>query len=420
MSMKKIFILQNSNVSFELDAELIYQPSKYDLYLIVNRFGYNAVSARNQNNFYTEIIITEDFSVDNITQRINQHIKDGSPFNIITNSEETMPVCGKIRVMMGLDENDYSRFYDKDAMKQSLANCKAIKIPKYKLFDSIRYQEEGERYLEDILIDMCYPLFIKPVALYSSINLTKVYNKGELTAWAANNNTDALYEIDQFIDGTMYHCDSYIKNGNILFTFVSQNSRPCYNFTVGEMKGTIVLPANHPDAKILSDITERVLNEMVIPDGGVTHMEVIKTTDNQVYFIEIAHRSPGCLIPKMHQTHSGINTVASHYLLQIDPDYNPMPNISTYAAWACYPKIPGIIKSLKNPSMEITSSIEIEWKFGVGDIIQTYSQYGRDYTGTIFIVNDNFDELFRDFISINNDNLCQIEQVFIEPSVTPA
>ncbi len=406
--MKKIFILQNSNVSFELDAELIYQPSKYDLHLIVNEFGFNAVCARNQNKFYKEIIITDNFSVENIVNYISQFIEDNSKINIITNSEETMPVCGKVRVIMGLDKNDYSRFYDKDVMKQVLADSTSINIPKYKIFDSARYQNEGPDYIENLLVDMSYPLFIKPVALYSSINLTKIHNKDELITWANNNHADALYEIDQFIDGTMYHCDSFIKNGNVLFTFVSQNSRPCYNFTVGEMKGTIVLPAQHPDAILLSDITEKTLKDMGIPDGGVTHMEVIKTSDNKIYFIEIAHRSPGCLIPKMYLTHAGINTIASHYLLQIDPDYNPKPERSIYAAWACYPKKPGTIVSLKKPSSLLTSTVEIEWKFDIGSTIQTYSQFGRDYIGTAFLTNEDFNLLYKDFFATNNDDLCEI------------
>lgn len=407
--MKKIFILQNSNVSFELDAKLIYQPEKYDLYLIVNKFGYNTVLSRNQKVFYREIITTDDFSEKNIARLIKQLVDINSTFNIITNSEETMPVCGKVRVMMGLDSKDFSRFYDKDIMKQVLTHSNALKLPKYKIYDPIRFQKEGITYLDDLLSDMQYPLFIKPVALYSSINLTKAHDKDELIAWANKSKKNILYEIDQFIDGTMYHCDSYIKDGKILFTFVSQNSRPCYNFTIGEMKGTITLPGSHPDAAILSDITKKVLQDIGIPDGGVTHMEVIKTPDNQIYFIEIAYRSPGCLIPKMYQTHAGINTVASHYLLQIDPDYNPKPDLCTYAAWACFPKVPGTIVSLKKPSPAITSSVEVDWKVNVGDKIHTYSEFGRDYTGTVFLSNDNFADLYRDFNTVNNDNLCEIE-----------
>lgn len=407
--MKKIFILQNSNVSFELNAALIYQPYKYELHLIVNNFGYNVVCAKNQKNFYKEITTMSNFTAENIVQHIRQSITDNSPLDIITNSEETMPACGRVRVMMGLDRKDYSRFYDKNIMKKALSNSDSINIPKYKLFDSTRYKIEGTKYLDDLLTDINYPLFIKPVSLYSSINLTKIQTKSELIAWADANNTDTLYEIDQFIDGIMYHCDSYIKNGNILFTFVSQNSRPCYNFTVGEMKGTIVLPKNHPDAILLSKLTENVLKDIGIPQGGVTHMEVIKTADNRIFFIEIAHRSPGCLIPQMYLSHAGINTVASHYLLQIDPEYNPKPEINKYAAWACYPKIPGIIIELREPSKMITSTAEVDWKVNIGDRIHTYSQYGRDYTGTIFLTNDSFSELYHDFKTINNDNLCKIE-----------
>ena len=58
-----------------------------------------------------------------------------------------------------------------------------------------------------------------------------------------------------------------------------------------------------------------------MPRAGVTHLEVILTKDNKPYFLEIAHRSPGVLIPAMYKKFLNVATIEPHILLQIDDSY---------------------------------------------------------------------------------------------------
>jgi hypothetical protein len=405
--MKAIIILQNSNLSFGLDIEEIYQPSKYKIHLIVNSFGFEKVNFQNQNHFFESIFKTEDFAYENILKLVRKIIDNSKDFDVITNSEETMPVCGKIRVALGLDLEDYSRFYDKNVMKVKLSNSKSILVPQYRLFNLSDFLKFENNYLNSLIENLNFPVFAKPVQLYGSLNLKKINNHEDLYIWAKTVTDSDYFEIDEFIEGTMYHCDSFIKDKKILFTLVSQNSRPCYDFTIGKIKGTIVLPIDHPDHALLAEITENTLYDLGMPKGGVTHLELIKTYDNRIYFIEVAHRSPGCLIPKMYSSHASINIIKSHYLLQIDPEFSPMPSRSLGAAWACYPKIPGTVTAL-NPLPLLSSSCELEWHIKIGDQIHSYSQFGRDFIGTIFMTNKDFSVLYKDFCEINNINLCII------------
>jgi len=406
--MRQIFILQNSQLSFGLDAGKIYQPHKYKLYLIVNDFGYEIVKRKKEYDFYEKIINTNNFDFENVLSLIVSCLLSNNSFDVVTNSEETMAVCGKIRKFLNLDTDDYSRFCDKHVMKTRLKDNEVVSIPKYKLFDTRDYLKNGEEYLRSLANHLSFPLFIKPVNQLSSMNLTKIANLNDLHVWAKTVKPEDYYEIDEFIEGTMYHCDSYIKDNKILFTFVSRNSRPCYDFIIGKIKGTIVLPDDHLDSILLTDITEKTLILLGLPKGGVTHLEVIKTKENKVYFIEIAHRSPGCLIPKMYQRYANIDTIASHFLLQIDSDYIPAQIRGDYAAWACFPKIPGKIVALNKPPLNLESTIELEWNVNIGDEIKSYSQFGRDYTGTIFITNPSFETLYDEFQVMNENNLCEI------------
>ena len=409
--MRKIFILQNSYVSFGLDVEKIYQPHKYQLYLIINEFGMNIVKEHGQIKFYSQICVTKNFDFENILALIKSFSQSNESIDVVTNSEETMPVCGKIRKFLNIDKNDYSRFYDKHIMKSMLVNSKNINIPKYKIFEPARFFSDGIDYLNELAHNLVFPLFVKPIQMYSSINIRKLDNFDQLHNWAKLIKSDDYYEIDEFIDGTMYQCDSYIKNGEILFTFVCQNSRPCYDFTIGKMKGTIVLPSEHSDALLLSAVTKKTLEQLGMPKAGVTHLELIRTKENVNYFIEIAHRSPGCLVPKMHLTNASIDTISAHFLLQIDPNYYPTPMRNVFAAWACYPKIPGKVTTLKLLPTNLKSKCEVEWNVKVGDQIKTFSQFGRDYTGTIFMTNHNFDTLYNEFKIINDMDLCKTEPI---------
>ncbi len=407
--MKKIFILQNSFIRFGLESEKIYQPEKYSLYLVINKFGSETALKPQQSKFYTKVIVTDDFSLENIILLIKSYIDKDDEFDVVTNSEETMPICGQIRVNLNLDSEDYSRFYNKDIMKEKLIGNDGLLIPKYKVFEPEKYQSRGEKYINEIVENLSFPLFVKPIQMYSSINVKKIIHIEELIQWAKSIKSNDYYEIDEFIEGTMYHCDSYIKNGQILFTFVSQNSRPCYDFTIGYMKGTIVLPEKHPDAIKLSIATQKALKKLGLPKAGVTHLELIRTKEDKLYFIEVAHRSPGCLIPRMYQTHAGVDTIASHFLLQIDADYVPTRGNNAYAAWACYPKTPGRVSEIKEPSKKLRCNYDIEWHVKIGDEITEFSQFGRDYTGTIFMVSPDFDTLYQDFYLVDQENLCVIK-----------
>lgn len=408
--MKKIFILQNSQVSFGLDASKLYHPDRYLIYLISNSFCENIVKAKQQTKYYEKIFTPPHFEAQLITSIIESQLGKNDAFDILTNSEETMPICGKLRVHFGLDTEDYSRFYDKHVMKQRLLGIEGVYIPKYVLFDTSQHLTNPEKYLRELLENYHYPLFAKPTNLYSSMSLMKINNEQELKLWAETAG-DETFEIDEFISGEMYHCDSYIKEGKILFTLVSKNSRPCYDFTVGKMKGTIVLPRNHPDTILLSKLSEITLEKLSPPKAGVTHIEFIKTSDGKIYFIEIAHRSPGCLIPDMYLIHAGIDTISSHFLLQMDEDYRPSLQVKEYSAWACYPKRPGKLLGFKQPSAPIESAYTLNWNLAENSTIDSFSKHGRDYIGAILLRNSKFEPLYEEFMRINNDDLCIIQDL---------
>jgi hypothetical protein len=407
--MKQVFILHcSSKLSFNFDVSMIYQPNKYELHLIVNTSSYDLITLNQQDKFYKSVLITDIFTVATLTEYIKSNINPSDEINVITNSEETIPICGQIRRQLNIAPCNYSRFYDKNVMKQLLKNHPYVLTPNYVLFDTYQYNMGGDRYLKALISQLNMPLFCKPTQMYSAIGAAKINNFEELSHWASKISDKCIYEIDEFIEGKMFHVDSLIKRHNILFSLVCPNSKPCFNFNLGEMKGTIVLPEQDPENRTLAQATSSVLKQLGMPSGGVTHMEFIQDNTGKLYFVEVAHRTPGCLIPDMHLAHTGINFTAAHYLLQIDQDYLPIRRCVTYAAWACYPKIPGKLTALHKLPNTLSSSCKLNWLYKVGEIFSTYPTLGRDYIGTVFMVNDNFEELLKEFYEISNLNLTVI------------
>lgn len=400
MYMKSVFILQNSLLSFGLDISKIYNPKKYNLYLVVNDFGFNKLKDRGQEHYFSNIYIVEDFSFEKIKDIIANEIGSKlSSLEIVTNAEEAISICGKLRVYFGLEKEDFDRFVDKAKMKDILRNSELL-FPKYMLFEKEKFSANPAEYLGGLMKEISFPMFAKPIDQLSCVGVAKIYNKDELEKWCnAALSSSYQYEIDEFIDGMLFHCDSYIKDGQVLFTQVSECSRPCFDFIEGKTKGSIALPHDDADFLLLSEYTKSVFDILGIPKHGVTHLEVFKTKKGELVFLEIGYRSPGILIPAMYRKYLGIDTIESHILLQIDETYKVDINRGIYAAWAAFPKQEGTIKSLNSP--KINSEHQLDWVVKPGDSLER-PMVGRDYVGTVLLWNKDYHQLRADFDYLND------------------
>ncbi len=407
---RDVVILQNSQYSFDMDAAKIYQSEKYNLILLINEFSYDIFKTKNAFKYFNAVIKMDDFSLSETTRTIQQITNHNTNLKVVTNSEETIPLCGEVNKFLGLTKSDYSRFYCKNVMKKTLMSNSDIQLPSYDIVDFNEYRKFGEKYLRALIAKINFPCFVKPTHLYGAISAAKLNTLGDLIDWAeSNKNSPHIFEIDQFITGIMYHCDSFIKNQSIITTFVAENSRPCYNFMLGETKGTIVFPENNHIAALLSKKTSDVLQTLGLPSAGVTHTEFILTKEKKCYFIEIAYRSPGCLIPNMYIEHSNIDPYTDHLLLEIDDEYMISRNIKQYAAWACFPKLPGCLLEQKTTIPQLKSEYEINWKYPINANFSSYPTSGRDYIGTILLKNKDFNQLYNDFYYVNDIKFAQIQ-----------
>lgn len=395
--MKDVVILQNHPASFKLDIAKLSCPERYALNLITNPVGHEHLASRGQLHLFERIFVDDPLSLAVATARIEAiRSTRGRALDIVTNSEHAISLCGKLRVQYGLQSEDNERFINKLIMKERLVNA-GVLIPRHIAFDKRRY---SRTYLEEIMRTLSFPMFVKPIDQAGSIGTAKLTTATDLFGWAAEALASPYeYEIDEFIDGILYHCDSLIKDGTILFTQVSQYSRPSFDFVRGFPRGSITLPRESPDSQALRAFAARALGGLRMPDNGVTHMEVFKNAGGDFVFLEIACRSPGTLIPKMYERHLGIDIAATNIRLQIDPDFHPQINRGPYVAYVTYPNGAGRITAIHEPPAT-RSECDYTQLARIGEVLKR-SEVVRDFRAYALLWSYDFAALREDVTTLS-------------------
>ena len=159
------------------------------------------------------------------------------------------------------------------------------------------------------------PWVLKPRSDVSAIGIRKLENADEVWATIEElNKREVLRErasyhvLARFISGEVFHVDSLVYDGRVMFAGVNQYGRPPLQVAHGG--GAYVsqtIPHDSADRKKLLEINRRLIKAMRMQTGA-THAEFIKSeTDDGFYFLEIAARVGGAYIADVLEAASGIN-----------------------------------------------------------------------------------------------------------------
>jgi biotin carboxylase len=159
------------------------------------------------------------------------------------------------------------------------------------------------------------PWVIKPRSDVSAIGIRKVDHPDEV--WKAMdemNERDNLrerssyYLLARFISGEVFHVDSVVNRGKVVFSGINQYGRP--PLQVAQQGGAYIsrtLARGSIDEKALIDTNKKLVRALGL-ERGATHAEFIKSTaDGKFYFLEIAARVGGAYIADVLEAASGIN-----------------------------------------------------------------------------------------------------------------
>jgi biotin carboxylase len=159
------------------------------------------------------------------------------------------------------------------------------------------------------------PWIIKPRSDVSAIGIRRVYEPEQV--WRAIdelNQRDSLrerasyYLLAQFIRGEVFHVDSLVSSGRVVFAGANRYGRP--PLEVAHEGGTYIsrtVAHRSADERKLLEINRKLVRACGL-QRGAGHAEFIKSdADGKFYFLEIAARVGGAYIAEVLEAASGLN-----------------------------------------------------------------------------------------------------------------
>ncbi|NUP51990.1 MAG: ATP-grasp domain-containing protein [Catenulispora sp.] len=295
-----------------------------------------------------------------------------------------------------------SRFRDKILMKEALADKFPDALPKYRPLAVERAAADAQAYYAELVAQLgTRKLVVKPTCGAGSLNVAIITGPQDLRAAAERIQTDERafdYEVDEFLEGTMHQCDSFVRDGEVIFSGILELG--CSNFDFVQGKPLSVYPVTDPgDYQRLFDFNQAVVTALGFRDGSVHHELFVRRDPDGVpvlKFVEIAARVPGGLGVPFHERNSGINLIDENLRLALGAAERPGFRIRNDVVSALLPVGHGTVVALNEP--KISSEYSIAWRVAVGDVVDSRSLI--DNAGILTLTNSDAAVLRRDFESL--------------------
>lgn len=223
-------------------------------------------------------------------------------FDVVTGALMREHLC-----LPGLSSSRAKIFRDKLSMAVHSQHA-GINVPE---FVPLINTEEVREYMERVP----GPWVIKPRSDVSAIGIRKVQEAQEV--WRAIDEMNerpnlreraSYYVLARFIPGEVFHVDSVVSDGKVVFAGTNQYGRP--PMQVAHQGGAYIsrtLPRGSADEKTLLSINNKLIRALRL-ERGATHAEFIKSdADGKFYFLEIAARVGGAYIAEVLEAASGVN-----------------------------------------------------------------------------------------------------------------
>ena len=218
--------------------------------------------------------------------------------------------AGLIREQLCLDgmTSSEARVYrDKLAMR---VKARAAGIPVPDFVHVLNYEELGQ-YMGRVPT----PWVMKPRSDVSAIGIKKLEDSERV--WRTIDELDArenlrerspYYLLERYVAGEVFHVDSLVSNGRVVFAGASGYGRPPMDVThQGGVFISRTVKHGSADERKLLKLNRKLIAAFGLTHGA-THAEFIKSAaDGEFYFLEIASRVGGAYIAESLEAASGIN-----------------------------------------------------------------------------------------------------------------
>jgi biotin carboxylase len=228
----------------------------------------------------------------------------------------------------GIGRTIASGYRDKLAMRVR-ARAMGLRVPE---FSAVFNDQELHEFTERVP----GPWVLKPRSSAAAIGIKKVANRDELwRALEAAGDERSNGVLEQFVNGDVYHVDSIVWNGRVVFSVAFKYGRP--PMEVSHQGGLFItrrLPDDSAEAKRLLEANQRLQNGLGL-HRGVSHTEFIGAADDGgVVFLETSARVGGAFIVDTIEAATAVNLWREWARLDATPkgsDYAVPPHRRDYA-----------------------------------------------------------------------------------------
>ena len=352
----------------------------------------------NKNNF----LMIESF--ENYLNNVNVEIKAiqlSKLYNIthvLSISEFDVKRSARLREILNLPGQSLisaEAYRNKVLMKQLLYGT-AVNIPQFEKVIS-------KKQVENFVSQNNYPVVLKPIYGSGSTHVFIAKNQHDIDSFFEEHKTIDDFEVEEFINGEMYHVDGLVHNNEVLLSYVSKYYNGCLEFQKKQPLSSYMIEENNEINLTLKHKTEIVIDTLPSFTNGSFHAEYFITNNHKVYLCEIGSRTGGGEVGNAiyHSTHIQLNKES--LCLQVDEtharDIQQQP-IKTYSGFVLLPPQSGIFKGIKK-------DLDYEWIVKIKNIakenkVYNDAQLSVDHIISILIEGNNENELISRMNIVND------------------
>lgn len=242
---------------------------------------------------------------------------------LICFSEEDLHLAAAIRTLHGIpgtELKDIIRFRDKLEMKRRCAE-QGVPVARFASMRDIS-GNLADPHFPDLQEAFDLPFVIKPRIGMACSDVHIVHDEDDYRRVMTESRfPTTIGMIESYVDGEMYHVDSYIRNGRLVSAHVSRYVSPPITM-MHNISGGVVCDEEDPMVTALLQANAKVIDALQPPDG-CTHAEFFVTDTRNILFCEIGARFGGSAIISMLETISGVNYAQKWLLDTLGYPYTP-------------------------------------------------------------------------------------------------
>lgn len=283
-----------------------------------------------------ELTVPNAATADMFVERVSEFARHNRVDRIVALEEYDVMHAAMIREHLripGMGTTTARLFRDKLAMRVKAFEA-GIRVPDF--VHVLNYDE-----IRGYMATVPGPWVLKPRSDVSAVGIQKLHDPelvwraiDALDARPALNERSTHYLLERFVPGDVFHVDSLVENGEVIFMGVNRYWRPPMEVAHhGGVFLTNTVRRGSDEERTLLEMNRALLKTLGFVRGA-THAEFIRGHDGEFYFLEVAGRVGGAYIADSLEAATGVNVWREWANLEIgrgEVPYTLPPQRSDYA-----------------------------------------------------------------------------------------